>query len=188
VRTLVLIRHSKTEAVSSQGSSQGSSRGSSQGSSQGDRARRLTDRGRRDAAAIGAWLHAEGIRPDVVVSSPAARAVETWEHAAPALRDAPDVDEDRRVYEASVDDLLAVVHELPDEAEVAVIVGHAPGLPALAGTLVDLTTGGIGDPDALSALADNMPTSGIAVIELDGSWADAAPGSGRLVKFAAPRA
>jgi phosphohistidine phosphatase len=172
VRTLVLIRHSKTE----------------QATTKGDRARRLTDRGRRDAVAVGEWLHAQGIRPDVVVSSPAARARETWDHIAPVLSGDTDISEDRRVYEASVDDLFDVVRELPDDADVAVIVGHAPGLPALAGTLVDLSTGGVGDPDALSALADSLPTSGIAVIELDGSWSYVAPGTGRLVKVAAPRA
>jgi phosphohistidine phosphatase len=115
------------------------------------------------------------------------RAWQTCEHVAQVIAGNPSVGEDRRVYEASVDDLLDVVHEVPDDAAVAVVVGHAPGLPALAASLVDLSGGGIGHADALAALAEQLPTSGIAVIELTGAWADAGPGSGRLTHLAAPR-
>src|SRR4051812_50149249 len=72
-RRLVLVRHAKTE----------------QG--EPDPSRRLTNRGRRDARAIGQWLAKNGVVPDLVVVSPAARARQTWEIAAPELSTAASV-------------------------------------------------------------------------------------------------
>ena len=61
VRRLVVIRHAKAEPVASS-----------------DHARRLTDRGRQDAAEAGRWARAAGFLPDHALVSTAARAHETW--------------------------------------------------------------------------------------------------------------
>ncbi|HEX7715711.1 MAG TPA: histidine phosphatase family protein, partial [Marmoricola sp.] len=60
-RRLVVMRHAKAEAVAAS-----------------DQARRLVERGRRDAAEAGRWAHAAGVLPDHAFVSTAARAHETW--------------------------------------------------------------------------------------------------------------
>jgi len=147
-RQLVLIRHAK--AV--------------QGGSS-DAKRPLADRGRSDAAALGRWLVARGVTPDRVVISPSRRTRQTWELAGTA---SPIIDE--RIYDNTVEDLLEIVHETPDDVQTLVLVGHNPSMGELAATF---------DPTLRE-----FPTSATAIVEVD-DWA-AAP-SGTLLARTVPR-
>jgi phosphohistidine phosphatase len=82
--------------------------------------------------------------------------VDTWELVGTQLHDVPPTTYDERVYGATGEELLEVVRELPDYAASVVIVGHNPGLE----DLVSLLTG-VWVP---------MPTSAMAVIDLEGEW------------------
>jgi phosphohistidine phosphatase len=152
MRTLVLFRHSKTEPHSSD-----------------DHSRRLTGRGRDDAAEVRRWLSKQDIVPDRVVVSTSARTRETWElasvgHAVPEYDD--------RVYEASVTDLRAVVEETSPDVATLVVVGHNPSIEQLAWAL--------DETDKARERTDRgMRTSGIAVFELS-EWTDL---HGRLLAF-----
>jgi phosphohistidine phosphatase len=150
--TLVLLRHAHTEPQSTD-----------------DHGRRLTERGRNDAAEVRRWLQAQGIRPHRVVVSTAARARETWE-----LASVGDVEpeHDARVYEASVAGLRHVVAETPADVGTLVLVGHNPSVERLAWELDD-------GPAARERTDRGLRTSGIAVFELDG-WGAA---HGTLVAF-----
>ncbi len=96
-----------------------------------DEERPLSERGRRDATAAGSALQTLDPRVDLVVCSPAQRARETWDRAAASYPDGPPLRLDERIYEAEVDDLMEVLHELPENVGVAVLVGHNPGLEDL---------------------------------------------------------
>ena len=142
-----------------------------------DEQRPLTDRGRRNATAVGEWLRAQGLTPARVLCSSSQRTIQTWERVSAALGAALDADSvsfDRRVYDAGADDLLDLVREQPDEADVVMTVGHNPASHQLA---VDLT----GRSDF------PFPTCALAVIRLGVSWADTAPGSGDLKALWTPR-
>ncbi len=128
--------------------------------------RPLAPRGRRQAPEAGRWLAQNVGRVDLAVVSPAERARATWELVVAELADPPHMREDDRVYAASARELLAVVQDLPDEAATAVLVGHNPGVE----DLVSL----------LSGEWVEMTTSALAVLELTGSWAEAAPGTATL--------
>jgi phosphohistidine phosphatase len=149
-RRLVLVRHAKAE----------------QGGS--DLERTLAKRGRADAAALGEWLSEHGIVPDRVVISPSRRTRQTWELAAPPGSPEPELDE--RIYDNTVEDLLAVIHSTPADADTLVIVGHNPSVGELAGGF---------DPSLRE-----YPTSATAVFALD-EW-EQAP-SGRLTASVVPR-
>jgi phosphohistidine phosphatase len=69
------------------------------------------------------------------------------------------------VYAASLDELLAVVADLPETAGTALLVGHNPGLEELVEHLV-------GGPVRL-------PTSALAVVDVPG-WSGLGQGSGTL--------
>ena len=62
------------------------------------------------------------------------------------------------------------------------LVGHAPGVPALA----QLLAGPDSDQDAIARLRTKFPTAAIAVLRLEGDWADATAGSAALTHFDRP--
>jgi phosphohistidine phosphatase len=66
MRRLMLLRHAKTENDAPSGR---------------DQDRRLDDRGRLDAAEIGAWIGRNPPFPSLVLVSHAVRALQTWEIA-----------------------------------------------------------------------------------------------------------
>jgi phosphohistidine phosphatase len=145
--------------------------------------RPLTDRGQRDAAAIGDWLHAQGVVPDRVVVSPARRATQTWFGVAAHLEQTPEPMLDERIYENTLDLLLDIVTETPAGIGTLALVGHNPAFAALAYELDD----GSGDAEARRELRSGFPTSAVAVFDLTCAWSAVEPGSGTLTAFAAPR-
>lgn len=162
----MLMRHAKAEAAAS-----------------ADTERALTGDGARDAAALGRWLAARGVVPDQVVASSARRAVETWEQTARGLDAQPEPVLDGRIYANTVDDLLAVIHEVPESVGTLAVVGHNPTMSRLALLLDDA----LGDATARADLMIGLPTCAAAVFELDRDWADVQAGSATLIAFSAPR-
>jgi phosphohistidine phosphatase len=147
-----------------------------------DRDRPLTEQGTRDAELISTWLSRAGTVPDLVLVSPARRAVETWERAGAALWPVPAPLVEDRNYRNSVADLLEVVHEAPETVGTLALVGHNPSLAGLAYELDD----GEGDAAARQLLGRGFPAGGLAVFELAGTFADAATGTATLTAFRAP--
>ncbi|MFL6129392.1 MAG: SixA phosphatase family protein [Mycobacteriales bacterium] len=164
-RQLVLVRHAKA----------------TQGG--GDRDRPLARRGTTEAPAVGRWLAERQIVPDRVVVSPARRARQTWELAGAELgRPGPGEPEiDERVYDNTVDGLLAVVRDTPGDVSTLAIVGHNPAIEELAIALDD----GTGDAAGRRKLAEKYPTSGVAVFAVTDPWT--AVRTGTLTSFAVPR-
>lgn len=64
-----------------------------------------------------------------------------------------DVRFDKRIYNAPPEQLLDVLREADEDANVVMLVGHAPGIPALASVLAD----GEGSAAAHGALAQGCP-------------------------------
>jgi phosphohistidine phosphatase len=129
-------------------------------------------RGRRQAPEAGRWLAAHLDRIDLAVVSPAVRARSTWKLAAEELSAPPETRIDERVYAASADELLDVVHDLPDELGTVLLVGHNPGLEELL--------------DALTGTWTPMPTSALAVVSLAGGWRTAGVSAGSLIAAGRP--
>jgi len=164
-RRLVLIRHAKAA------------------DGPVDAQRRLADRGRADAPAIGRWLAGEDVAPDRVVVSPARRAVQTWELAAGELGDVASPLLDERMFDNTIDALLDVIRDTPESVGVLVLVGHNPSVQELARYLDD----GHAESAARQEMVRNYPTSGVAVLELNTPWAQVGAAAGKLVDFAIPR-
>lgn len=148
-----------------------------------DRARTLIDRGRKDAARIGAYMASHGLVPDRVTASPSARTQETWKVAAGAFRPAPAVNSSERLYNATPSAILAVIKETPAAAHTLLIVGHNPGLHEVALALI-----ASGDVEMREQLREKLPTSSLVIIDfaLD-AWAKLHGQSGRLERFVTPK-
>src|SRR3984957_18507597 len=130
-----------------------------------DQDRRLDDRGRRDAAEIGGFIAGHPPFPGTVLVSPATRAHQTWELAWAAMQDSmppPQVELLPELYGADPAQLLQTIHAAcATDPKRLMVVGHNPGLHELALALAD----GSGEPAARKALADNLPTSGLAIFD-----------------------
>jgi phosphohistidine phosphatase len=147
-----------------------------------DRLRPLAPRGVRAARAMGRHLRAVAVAPDLVLCSPARRAVETWEGVAPGVPPDTAVEIDEAIYHAEGDELLARLRDLPSEVGSVLVVGHNPGLQDLAADLV-----GFGDPALRERLLTKFPTGALATLEVPREWHVLKWGAASLVAFVVPR-
>ena len=143
MKTLFLVRHAKS---------------SRDDSALPDKERPLNDRGMRDAPKMGARLAKHDRKPDLILSSPALRALTTAEIIANKLDyRIKDIVVDERLYAAAPDDLLEVIRKLGEKAECVMVVGHNPELSELA--------------HRLSSRITDMPTCAVAEFAFDvKSW------------------
>lgn len=110
------------------------------------------------------------------------RARETWKLVAHELPRRPKTVYDERLYEAGMSDLLALVNETADDLDDILLVGHNPGIQALADALTS-----DGDGDALDRLrSGGLPTAAIAVLTFAGSWKTIDHDGARLVSYWTP--
>lgn len=146
--------------------------------------RPLNGRGRRAATAVGREMRDKGLEFDRVIASPALRVVETVARVAEAYGRPIEPAYDRRVYLATAPALLDVVRETDDCAGRLLLVGHNPGLEALALLLTrkEKSNG------LRSELSSKYPTGAVAEISFAvDHWGDVAPGGGNLERFFRPR-
>lgn len=160
MKTLILMRHGRTQ----------------EHSAEGDKGRALTDRGEQDAQAMGKRITARAGAPGFVVTSDATRARETAALAARGAGYRGEVHRDPAIYDAEWEDVLGVVQALPDAADIVLLVGHNPGLPILAAHLL-----------APPAAAPALPPAGAIILHLDiDRWAEAGSGSASTSVVLAP--
>ena len=125
--------------------------------------RPLNKRGKRNARQIGEWLDEQKLAPDLIISSPANRALTTAEIVCDAMGlSAHSIQTDKRIYEASLSDLRQVLSNIPDSIQRLLLVGHNPGFESLLSYLA---------PDIpISDDGKLMPTATLAYLQLDPQW------------------
>jgi len=123
-----------------------------------DKDRPLNDRGKRDALKVGERLAKRRVKPDLILSSPATRALTTAEIIAKKLDyERGNIVVDDRLYAVEADELLDVIRELDDRAERVMLIGHNPELTELA--------------HRLSSKITRLPTCAVAEFKFDTkSW------------------
>ncbi len=166
-RHILILRHAKSDWSAGAGS---------------DFDRPLNGRGRRAAAAMGAWLAGECPVPALVLCSAARRAAETWDIIARHWPAAPPAVHDERLYLAETADLLRRLRALDDGTEVVCLVGHHPGFDGLAVLLAADRTA-----PAVAAMRAKFPTAALAELAFRGPWPSLGPGKAELRRFVRPR-
>ncbi len=140
MKILTIVRHAKS---------------SWKDSSLPDDKRPLNRRGERDAPEMGRRIQEHGIRPSLIVSSPANRAWTTAKVVAEAINYPREfLQKEDRLYLASLDDILDVVVAQDNGFNNLMVVGHNPGLTDFANFLVP-------------GLTNNLPTAGVVSVEID---------------------
>ncbi|HJQ69896.1 MAG TPA: histidine phosphatase family protein [Blastocatellia bacterium] len=159
MKTLLLLRHAKSswDDVSLR-----------------DFERPLAERGERDAPRMGEQLRQRGPLPELIISSPAARARQTAKAVIEAAGLTARLEFDDSIYGASSAELMRLMRRLPDAVNCALMVGHNPGFEEVV--------------SRLTGSDERMPTAALACIEFQvDHWADLEDGAGRLVWLLTPK-
>lgn len=161
MRTLYLVRHAKSSW-------------DSPGLRDFDRP--LNERGMNDAPKMAKNLLKMGIKPDLIVSSPAKRALTTAQFFAKTLEVPDDAfRQDPHIYEAYSTDILRIISKLPESVQTVMLFGHNPTFTEVANIFTD-------------DFIDNVPTCGIVRIESKAaSWDALYEGNGRVTACFFPK-
>ena len=159
MKKLIIIRHAKSDW---------------EDTSLDDFDRPLNKRGIKDAPLMGKILKGKGLYPDAIISSPALRAKTTAELIAKEIHYTKNITPNQYIYEAYVNMLLEIVNSLYDTDETVFLVGHNPGVSALAYMLCDLK--------------ENIPTCATVEIDFDcDSWMDVSKENATLISYDFPK-
>lgn len=161
-KTLIVLRHAK----------------SSWQTEDSDLNRPLSERGKRDAVAVGGVL--KEYQLDRVLASNAARVQQTWAGAMEGGAKCNDVRVAELVYRADATKLLQELQRLDQDVDTALLIGHQPVLAELIINLAKPT-------DLTERIARKFPTSALAVLTYRGSWKSLGAGKAKLQRFEIPR-
>ena len=140
MKILTLVRHAKSSWSDSNLS---------------DRQRPLNKRGKNDAPVMGRRIVEHGIRPSLIVCSPAKRAWSTAKLIAREISYPMEfLQREDVLYLASLDDFLDVLVAQDKGFNSIMVVGHNPGMTEFANFLSP-------------GLTQNLPTAGVVCVQID---------------------
>ncbi len=160
MKELYLIRHAKSDWSQEKS----------------DFERGLNKRGNNDAPLMGEVLNSLGVMPDLIISSPAKRAILTANIISQKVGYEKDkIQKEESLYLASEATFYKYTNNINDKQNKVFIFSHNPGITEFAESLTDTFIG-------------NIPTTGICHILLDvDSWENIREGDGKLLSFDFPK-
>ena len=163
MKTLYIIRHAKS---------------SWDAMNVDDFERPLNERGKRDAPRMAKRLKEKEIHPDLMITSPAKRALSTSKRIAKILGyPKQNISEERQLYHPDEETILPVVQKFNNKFAHIILCSHNPGLTEFVNTLMD------GEVDI-----DNVPTCGIVALRFETEqWSEINWGLGKLLFFDYPK-
>ena len=161
MKSLYLIRHAKSSWATA---------------SLSDFERPLKSRGLSDATLMGKILFKKSLTIDLIRSSPANRAISTARLIAQEIKYPLDeIQTVKKMYHATMDDLLSIIYFENDEYDNVALFGHNP-------TFTDLSN------YFTNAQIMNVPTTGIVAITFDTqNWGEVSPQNASLKFFEYPK-
>ena len=137
--------------------------------------RPLNSRGKRDAPFIGEVLKDKGVKPDLIICSPAKRTKKTAIEIAEKLRyPEKKILFDDELYEASSNILIRVIKKINEKYDSVMIFAHNPGLTML-------------NNHISNNYLENIPTCGIVALQLDKKWIEIDKNSCQFLFFEYPK-
>ncbi len=161
MKTLYLVRHAKS---------------SWDNANLADFDRPLNKRGHKAAPFMAKLMHEKNVQVDLIISSPANRALATAEIFSDVLEYPREKIEQRiEIYEGGLNHMLQLVRQIPDNCSAAMLFGHNPTLTSFANLLS-------------GEHLENIVTCGIVRIDMkSGSWQETMMDSGELVWYEYPK-
>ncbi len=139
--------------------------------------RDLRDRGKNDAKLVSSELQKRNIKPDIMVASPAKRALKTARIFAENLGfRKKDIIEDKNIYlSPTTHEFVEMINKLPQDTETAFFFGHNPGFYYFVSNL-------------LKNFSGDMPTCSTVGIDFDvDSWKEVESRTGNMAFQIVPR-
>lgn len=161
MKTLYIVRHAKS---------------SWDNPSLDDFSRPLNERGEKDAPRMGKRLKEKETTVDLMISSPAERAIKTCQAMAKILEYPKEkILETKKLYHANASQIFSMLKTIKEPHDVVMIFGHNPGLTEFANSL-------------LSQNIINLPTAGVIAgkLKID-SWKGITPACGEMLFFDFPK-
>jgi len=145
--------------------------------------RPLAPRGRQASETMGRYMRLADVHPDVILCSSSARTRETLERVLPGLDSDAPVRYEKALYHAGATALMSRLRRVPDKVNSVLMIGHNPGMHALAVGLA-----GAGNADAMARLEAKFPTAGLVTLVLKRDrWRELGPEACELHSFVVPR-
>jgi phosphohistidine phosphatase len=143
--------------------------------------RHLIPRGRRAGAAIGQYMAARKLAPDLILCSSSRRTRDTLAALLPFIKGDTDIHLTDELYESTVESYLATIRKRGGTAATLLIVGHNPAIEETAAELLARNKSG-------GTTALRFPTAGLGVIDFDiADWSALKPSTGKLLVFVEPK-
>jgi len=138
--------------------------------------RPLNNRGKRDAPLMAKHLFDTGFNPGIFIASHSKRTQLTAKHFLKAYnKTGADLILDQQLYLGAEHDFIDTMFSFDENHETAIMFGHNPGLTDIANL-------------CSSSFIENVPTSGILLIEMDiYKWIDADWNKAKLKAFYYPK-
>lgn len=163
MKTLYVIRHAKS---------------SWDAKTLGDIERPLNDRGKKDAPRMGKRLKEKNIYPDLIITSPAKRALSTAKKIAKILKYPKEkLKINDKLYHGDEDTILEVLNKQKDKNNVIILFCHNPGLTDFVNSIMS---------EELDI--DNVPTCGVVAFQFKAEhWDQVTWGTGKMLFFDYPK-
>lgn len=141
-----------------------------------DYERPLNERGLKNAPFMGNIISKLIKTPQVIISSPAKRAITTAEIISEFLNfDPKKIIKDERIYHAVVSDIMRIIFEINDNIDSILLFGHNPTFTLLSNYLSNKHI-------------ENMPTSGFVQIDFNlKTWKEIEGNTGKLILYEYPK-
>ncbi len=138
--------------------------------------RPLNERGHRAAPCMASFLKNLNITPDILISSPALRAITTCEYFARTF----DYPKDKilkveSIYEALVENLYEVIHSIDNQHDTVFLFGHNPSISSFSDSY-------------LEDFIPEVPTCGVVKFESSAkTWQEFTPSTAKFVAMWEPK-
>lgn len=168
MRTLSLFRHAKSSWADL---------------SLDDFDRPLTGRGKKAARAMGNFMASKNICPDLILCSPAKRTHQTLKRVLKELPRQPEIVFKQKLYLASPSQIVNLVRRADPAINHIMVIGHNPGLHALALLLLKL-----GPAEEAMSMTLKFPTAALATFSFDiENWQQIGEKTGHLDLYMIPK-
>lgn len=159
MKTIYLVRHAKAGSSHS-----------------GDFDRKLNETGLKEAHVMGELLKERGVAADMVIASPAKRALTTAEIFCDILGyQKLHIEKRMEIYEGGAGNLVKIVEQITDSCNSAMLFGHNPGITECANRLA-------------GSSINSMATCGVVRLDFDSEgWSALHEGCCKLVWYEFPK-